>query len=152
MSATLGDSQKSDNAQQPVSMKVMRLRKPEFSCQLPVVFEGGDLFGDKPNCYISVHTSPAFKRNPQQFLQAQREVAKQQLLSQPDVEVNEPLQLDSLGFVDRWILPGSFGKIFVGEVFTGYLSLHNSSYNPVKSVSIKVCVNLAASQSVNMNS
>ena len=41
------------------------------------------------------------------------------------------LNLDSLGFHDMWTLPNSFGKIYVGETFTSYISLHNFSYHAV---------------------
>jgi len=143
MSAGLDLTQKPDNIQHPISMKVMRLRRPDFVTKLPLLLEGEDAMGDKLNTYLMFHATPALKKNPKEYLQAQREAAQRSLLQPPssliqDKEVNEKLIIDGLGFVDKWILPGSFGKIYVGETFTSYLSLHNNSYNPMKAVSIKV--------------
>jgi hypothetical protein len=86
----------------PISLKVMRLRKPDSGFSFPIVCESTD--------YLSQTQKTRYKTSP---------------------------SLDSLGFHDLWTLPNSFGKIYVGETFTSYISLHNFSYYAVKSVSLK---------------
>lgn len=97
----------------PISLKVMRLRRPECGFSFPVVCEPSDILGDES----TLKTKYADKS-----------------LSQKDYN---NLVLDGFAFNEMWTLPNSFGKIFVGETFSSYISLHNFSYHTLKNISLK---------------
>jgi hypothetical protein len=103
--------------QHPITLRVMRLRRPDFTVKFPIVTELSDFVENSSN-NISVDNGN----------NALNKLVHKDLMP----------GLDSFGFIDEWALPNSFGKIYVGETFTSFISLHNHSYNPVHNVIVKV--------------
>ena len=101
-----------------LSLKVMRLRRPEFQMQQPILVEKDDPLGDLHNSQVTPHHD---------------------LISyiDPHTAAHSSLSLEGLGFVDAWALPNSFGRIHVGETFVSYISLSNHSNEPARNVHVK---------------
>ncbi len=92
----------------PLSLKVMRLKRPDFQLLTPILTEKSDQLGQLSNAQVTPHPShPSSSGN---------------------------FSLEGFGLTDMMALPLNFGKIYVGETFSSYISLHNSLPNAQASV------------------
>ncbi|KAL0484422.1 trafficking protein particle complex subunit [Acrasis kona] len=110
------------NEKYPLSLKVMRLKKPEFAVSFPVLLESGDSLGSTKESYKT-----NYPVNDDKFYDPRH----------TKEAVDSNLIMDGLGLVDKWELPNIFGKIYVGETFSCFLSLHNLTFASTKGISVK---------------
>ncbi|KAG2386321.1 hypothetical protein C9374_002767 [Naegleria lovaniensis] len=134
----------------PLSIKLMRLKKPEFSIYVPILTErkdalGGDkLFYKTPNHASDVKslygsdsvgsTASGMKEDKLIEIPGVDDNSNEKNLSQ--LLTDRTLVFDSLGFYDSWSLPSAPGAIYIGETLKCYISLHNESYNIIKNISV----------------
>ena len=130
----------------PISIKLMRLKKPDFSLTVPILPEKTDALGDyklfykTPN-YVSDVKSIYGNEMPLRASQQQQQ-KEDTLIEIPGLEDNGKSLLDrciifdSLGYNDGWCLPSAPGAIYVGEHLKCYISLHNESYKVIQNISV----------------
>ena len=138
----------------PLSIKLMRLNKPEFSLDVPVLTERRDTLGDHkifvktPNYASDVssiygqdlsnshHQQPNFKEEKLIEIPGISDSGLQTTSNISQYITDRCLIPDSLGFNDSWSLPSAPGAIYVGETLKCYISLHNESYNNIRNITV----------------
>lgn len=136
----------------PLSIKLMRLKKPEFSVDVPILTERKDVLGDNKLFYKTPNHASDVKSLYGNDSVGSRSTTsgfkEEKLIEIPGVEDNSNeknlsqfltercMVFDSLGYNDSWTLPSAPGAIYIGETLKCYISLHNESYNVIKNISI----------------
>lgn len=116
----------------PISLRVMRLRRPDFTVKFPVVTEKSDFLMDG-----GIDAMNAANINSSGFTVSEKSLDSLNKRVHNDQGAIHN-GLDTMGFSDEWALPNSMGRIYVGETFSCFISLHNHSYNPVQDVVVKI--------------
>lgn len=107
---------------QSVAFRVMRLCRPTFEVESPLRFEGLDLMGGEDlldeGCLLKG-----------------KDKSDSDLTYRSRLILHHPS--DAMGLSGLLVLPQSFGAIYLGETFSSYISINNSSNFEVKDVVIK---------------
>eukprot|EP00761_Pharyngomonas_kirbyi_P001549 gb/GECH01001553.1/.p1 GENE.gb/GECH01001553.1/~~gb/GECH01001553.1/.p1 ORF type:complete len:424 (+),score=90.08 gb/GECH01001553.1/:1-1272(+) len=115
-------SQVQQNVPHKVSLKVMRLSRPDFAQVWPVVIEETDIIGPENNQHA--------RRNQQPHN------------NDVTIDRSDPnnLPLHALGFTEKYKLPLDPGTIHIGETFRAYVSVNNNSFGVLKDVAISATI------------
>jgi trafficking protein particle complex subunit 13 len=98
-----------ENKEQFVSLKVMRLLKPNIHSAMTCFTEPS-------------HSSDKYSR----------------ILLEPAFSSSIKSDESSFCLTDFLVIPQTFGNLYIGETFTSYICLHNHSSMKVKDLNIKV--------------